>query len=108
MKKLVLALVLTGIAAVPVQANYALRGKVSCKDVLREHEHRHYSQYNMWWLLGYITARNFATATEGGNGMVGKDVKNEAIYDTAYQYCKANPEKDWNDAAQHTYDSLKN
>lgn len=107
MGKLLLASLLAVASVIPAAADYALRGQVKCKDVIKENDHQHYRQYNMWWLLGYVTARNFAADKAGENGLLGKDVNNESLYATALKYCRENPDKDWNDAAHHTYGGLK-
>lgn len=107
MKKLVVAVLLIAASVMPAGADYALRGQVKCTDVVKEHGHQHYRQYNVWWLLGYVSARNFAADKAGENGLAGKGVDNAKLYETALKYCRENPDKDWNDAAHHTYGGLK-
>ena len=67
----------------------------------------HYREYNKWWLLGYISARNYAIELLGTDGVAGKNVENEEIYALALSFCQANQEKNWDDAAIHVYDILE-
>ena len=98
-------LMLAAIAAVtisgPVAAEYTVKGSVECPDIVREDANENYRQMNMWWLLGYFSARNYVA-----DQTVGKGIDNDNIYQMALGYCQSNPGNDWDDAAIHTYDLL--
>lgn len=85
-------------AATPVQA-YIVKGAVDCATILEEHKREDYRAMNRWWLLGYITARNYVDDADVTTGVDEHD-----IYDVAYRFCSKNLDSDWDYAAQHTYD----
>jgi hypothetical protein len=87
-------------AAVPASA-YTVKSSVECPDIVREDSDDVYREMNKWWLLGYITGRNFAM-----DGEAGKGVDDEDIYRMALEYCRGNAGDDWDDAAVHVYDRL--
>lgn len=85
------------------QANaYTVKGSVECPDIMREDSNSEFRLANKWWILGYITARNYVNDDSVGSG-----VDNDVIYDIALEYCRRNRNKDWDDAAIYTYDRLK-
>lgn len=86
--------------AAPAQA-YTVKGGVTCQGVIEEDARAEYRNMNKWWLLGYISARNFEN-----NADVGANVESDALYGLALGYCKSNPAQDWDDAAQNLYKSL--
>ena len=95
------------LVAVPAQAEYTVKGAVDCPKIVTEDANEHYRQYNKWWLLGYITARNYAVDLLGTDGVVGKNVEADEIYAMGLSFCQANPEKSWDDAAIHVYELLE-
>lgn len=84
-----------------VSADYTVKGSVTCSGILNEDSHEHYREYNKWWLLGYFTARNYIDQSSAGLG-----IEDDNIYSMAIAFCRSNPDKDWDDAAIHTYDLL--
>ena len=92
--------------ALPVQAEYTVKGSVDCADIIKEDADTHYREYNRWWLLGYISARNYSVELLGGEGAVGQNVESDEIYAMGLSFCQANPEQNWDDAAIHVYDLL--
>ncbi|MEL7254548.1 MAG: hypothetical protein AAFZ04_10720 [Pseudomonadota bacterium] len=101
MKKMILAVVLSGLSALPVAAEYTVKGSFSCEAAMREDGNEHYREYNKWWLLGYFTARNYELQQSVGYG-----IEDDNIYQMALSYCQSNPGGDWDDAAIHIYDLL--
>lgn len=96
-----LAVVAVTFVAAPAEA-YTVKSSVECPDVLREHTNENFRLMNQWWLMGYFTARNFVD-----DARVGAEPLPAAIYEIARAYCEANPERDWDDAAQHAYERLR-
>jgi hypothetical protein len=80
---------------------YTVKGSVECPDIVRENNNENFREMNKWWMLGYFTARNFAT-----DASVGKDIDDDNIYNMALGFCEQNNDKDWDDAAIHVYDLL--
>ncbi len=97
-KTTVLAAAMLGFTAMPVLAEYTVKGYISCANAIAEDAHESYREYNKWWLLGYFSARNYETKSLKGNG-----VPDEDVYQVALNYCKSNPAGDWDDAAIYTY-----
>lgn len=58
---------------------------------------------NEFWLLGYITARNYDEDAE-----VASAVEDDVIYGMMLAYCKKNPSSDMDDAAIRVYEILSN
>jgi hypothetical protein len=85
----------------PVHAEYTVKGSVECPGIVEEDANEHFRQYNRWWVLGYITGRNYAAEKDVGKGM-----DNDKIYEIALDFCKNNPNNDWDDASRHVYDLL--
>jgi hypothetical protein len=83
-------------------AAYTVKGHIECPDVVREHANENFRSMNMWWLLGYVTARNYIDAVEVGAG-----IDDEVIYEIGHQFCLENPASDWDDAGIHVYEQLK-
>lgn len=106
MTRLLVACLALGLSTVPASAEYTVKGSVDCLDIIKEDANEHYREYNKWWLLGYISARNYAIELLGADGVAGTDVENDEIYALALSYCEANKEKNWDDAAIHVYDIL--
>jgi hypothetical protein len=87
-------------ASVPGLA-YTVKSSVECPDIVREDSEEAYREMNKWWLMGYLTGRNYAA-----DGEVGSAIEDENIYRMALDYCRDNPSSDWDDAAVHVYDLL--
>lgn len=104
-KILTAAAVVAGLAGT-AQAEYTVKGSVECPDIIKEDGNENYREYNKWWLLGYITARNYMADQNTGAGEVAKGIEADNIYQMALSFCQANPESDWDDAAIHIYDLL--
>lgn len=96
-----IALLSSVAVAAPVQA-YTIKGSVSCPDILEEHKNEDFRAMNRWWLLGYITARNYHESADVSAGVGEHD-----IYNVAYTFCSKNLDSDWDYAAQHTYNHYK-
>lgn len=95
------------VVAQPVHADYLVKGQVKCEDIISEDENETYREFNKWWLLGYISARNYANELAGQlNTEVGKEIEDASLYAMALDYCKSNPESFWHDSALHVYDLL--
>lgn len=97
---------IAGVLMVTVAATanaYTVKGSVECPDIMREDRDEHYREYNKWWLLGYITARNY-----DDDAQVGAGVEDDDIYRMALSYCSKNSADDWDDAAIYIYNRLKN
>ncbi|MFK7944966.1 MAG: hypothetical protein AB8B85_18935 [Paracoccaceae bacterium] len=92
---------------VPAHAEYTVKGSVNCPDVVNEDSNEHYREYNRWWLLGYLSARNYAVDLLGADGLVGKNVEADEIYAMGLSFCEANADKTWDDAAIHVYELLE-
>lgn len=88
-------------AAAPAHA-YTIKGAVECPVILEEHKNEDYRAMNRWWLLGYITARNY-----NDNADVSRGIGEHDIYQVAYDYCARNSSSDWDDAAQHVYNHYR-
>ena len=83
-------------------ATYTVKGSVECDAIVSEDSNEHYREYNKWWLLGYITARNYIADQKVGEG-----VDSDSLYKIALTYCESNPKNDWDDAAIYIYDLLE-
>lgn len=101
MKNIILAGLFAAVAVFPASAEYTVKGSVECPDIVKEDANENYREYNKWWLLGYITARNYSA-----DQTVGKGIENDNLYSMALDFCKSNPGNDWDDAAIHVYDLL--
>lgn len=112
MNKALIALAILGMSFSQVSADYTVKGSVQCPDVVTEDANENYREFNKWWLLGYFSARNYVSDimnSENGtqlNSEVGKGIESDNIYAMALEFCKANSEKDWDDAAIHVYNLL--
>lgn len=96
------AICLAAVLAVPGAASaYTAKGIVECPKLLEEDANPEFRQMNKFWLLGYITARNYEADADAG-----AETDNEALYLLALDYCRANPEGDLDDAAIEVYDTL--
>ncbi len=107
MKKIVFSAMFAAAFALPAAADYTVKGSVECPDIVKEDANEHYREYNKWWLLGYITARNYEADRSGGFGEVARGVDSDVIYQQALDFCRANPGNDWDDAAINMYNSYK-
>ena len=85
----------------PAHAEYTVKGSVECPGIVEEDANEHFRQYNRWWVLGYFTGRNYAADKDVGKGM-----DNDKIYEIALDFCKNNPNNDWDDASRHVYELL--
>ena len=106
MKTTLTAATLLALSFGSVQAEYTVKGIVACPDIVKEDGNEHYREYNRWWLLGYITARNYSAVLSGGNGDVANEIEPDNLYQMALSFCQSNPGNDWDDAAIHVYDLL--
>jgi hypothetical protein len=89
------------VSAASAQA-YAVKGLVACPDAVQADSQEESRLANKFWLLGYISARNFTR-----DAQVGADVAAEDIYARALGYCRENPADGWDDAARFVYESLR-
>ena len=96
-----LALVLILAMAQPAAA-YTVKGSVECPDVVREDANENHRKMNMWWVLGYISARNYER-----DASVGKGEDAEHLYGHVLSYCRNHPGNDLDDASIALYDLLK-
>ena len=93
-----LALILV-VLALPITANaYTVKGSVECPDIIREDGDEDFRLANQWWLLGYITARNYEDDAD-----IGLNTEDDKIYELALNFCKRNVGSDWDDAAMEVY-----
>lgn len=93
---------IVGFTPIDAQA-YTILGSVECPDVVREDEDESFRLANQFWVLGYITARNFEVDVDVGSG-----VDDDVIYGMMLAFCKKNPSNDMNDAANRVYEILSN
>ena len=99
---LVLAALLIG-ALLPSSASaYLVKANAKCPDVLKEDANATFRAQNHWWVLGYISALNFANNTRVGEG-----VDNDRVYSMMLDFCSQHPEGDLDDAGQYLYNALK-
>lgn len=86
-------------------STYLIRGEggESCSTVREkvQSDPQYRSFYNAW-LLGYITRYNYDHETKLGRGY-----KNKALVDTALQYCREHPLDDFDQAALHVTEQLR-
>lgn len=101
MTKILLAASAACLLAAPAAA-YTVKANIECPDVLKEDSNPTFSAQNHWWVLGYITARNYVDDAEAGKG-----VDNDVIYQMLIDYCTNNPNDDIDDASIYIYESLK-
>ena len=83
-------------------AAYTVKGSVECPDVIREDANEDFRKMNMWWVLGYISGRNYES-----DASVGKGLDSEDLYGHVLTYCRNNLASDMDDAAIDLYDLLK-
>ncbi len=83
-------------------AAYTVKGSVECPDVIREDANEDFRKMNMWWVLGYISGRNFES-----DASVGKGLDSEDLYGHVLTYCRNNLASDMDDAAIDLYDLLR-
>ncbi len=100
-----LAAVLAAVA-LPASAEYTVKGSVECPDIVKEDANENYREYNKWWLLGYLTARNYAADLIGPDANVAKGIESDELYARALAFCRENPDSDWDDAAVDLFDRL--
>ncbi|MBT3930312.1 MAG: hypothetical protein HOK98_00445 [Rhodospirillaceae bacterium] len=92
------------VAFTPIDAHaYTVLGNVECPDVVKEDGNESFRLANQFWVLGYISARNYEDDTQVGSG-----VEDEVIYGMMLAYCKKNPSSDMDDAAIRVYKILSN
>jgi len=101
MKFLPITMIALIVAISSPAAAYIIKGNVQCSDIVEEDAHEYYREYNKWWLMGYVTARNYAASQN-----VGITLESDVIYTMALDYCKTHPSNSWNDAAIDIYDIL--
>jgi hypothetical protein len=65
---LLVALAAAGILAGQAQA-YTVKANVECTAVLQEDANATYRMANQWWVLGYLTARNYESDLNAGKGI---------------------------------------
>jgi hypothetical protein len=82
---------------------YTVRGNVECPDVVKEDADESFRLANQFWLLGYITARNYNDDAQVASGM-----EDDVIYGMMLAYCKKNSSSDMDDAAIRVYEILSN
>ena len=83
-------------------AAYTVKGSVECPDVIREDANEDHRNMNMWWLLGYISARNYESDADTAEGMDADD-----LYGHVLTYCRSHLGNDMDDGAIELYDLLK-
>lgn len=92
------------IGLAPTDAHaYTVKGSVECPGVIKEDANESFRLANQFWLLGYITARNYNDDEEVGSG-----VDDDVIYGMMLAYCKKNSSSDIDDAAVRIYKILSN
>ncbi len=83
-------------------AAYTVKGSVECPAVVREDANEKHRLANMWWVLGYISGRNYERDTNAAKG-----VDSEDIYAHVLSYCRTHPEDDMDDASIDLYNLVK-
>jgi hypothetical protein len=83
-------------------AAYLVKANVQCPDVLKEDANPTFRLQNNWWVLGYISALNFANDTQSGEG-----VSSEDVYYMLLDFCEQHPEADIDEAGQYLYNILR-
>ena len=83
-------------------AAYTVKGSVECPDVIREDANEDFRKMNMWWVLGYISGRNYES-----DASVGKGLDSEDLYGHVLTHCRNNLASDMDDAAIDLYDLLR-
>jgi len=101
MRALLLSVTAAGLLAAPAQA-YTVKANVECTAVLKEDANATYRMANQWWVLGYLTARNYEADLDAGKG-----IDDEVIYQMLLEYCGANPGNDIDDASQAIFEALR-
>ena len=89
-------------APTAVNAEYTVKGSVECPDVVREDANEDFRKMNMWWILGYISGRNFER-----DASVSKGIDAEDLYAHVLSFCRANPGKDMDDGSIDLYELLQ-
>lgn len=89
-----------GFSATDVHA-YTVKGSVECDEFIQEDKNESFRLANKFWILGYITARNYPNDQQ-----TGKDVDSDIIYGMALAYCQNNLSSDIDDAAIRVYNIL--
>lgn len=103
-----ICLILSGLSAAVMlmppspSAAYTAKGFVECPKLIEEDANPNYRQMNKFWLLGYITARNYEN-----DASVGDSIDDESLYLLALEFCRRNPQADLDDAAIDIYDRLR-
>ena len=83
-------------------AAYTVKGSVECPDVVREDANEKFRQMNMWWVLGYISGRNYER-----DASTAKGVDSKQLYAHVLAYCRSHPGRDMDDASKDLYDLLR-
>jgi len=89
-------------AMVPPAAAYTVKGSVECPDVVKEDANDKFRLANMWWILGYMSGRNYENDANTSKGVEAED-----LYAHVLSFCRANPGKDMDDASIDLYNLLK-
>lgn len=71
-------------------AAYTVKGSVECPDVIREDANEDFRKMNMWWVLGYISGRNYES-----DASVGKGLDSEDLYGHVLTYCRTTWPATW-------------
>jgi hypothetical protein len=101
MKLILIAALAIALTPVGAQA-YTVKGSIECPEMMEEDANETFALANKFWLLGYLTGRNFENDTDVGRGM-----ESDTIYSIALDFCRNNPSKDIDDAGIRVYDILK-
>ncbi len=83
-------------------AAYTVKGSVECPDVIREDANEDFRKMNMWWVLGYISGRNYES-----DASVGKGLDSEDLYGHVLTYCRSHLGDDMDDASNDLYKLLR-
>lgn len=101
MKPILIAALAIALTPVGAQA-YTVIGGIQCPKMIEEDANESYKLANEFWLLGYLSGRNFENDID-----VGKGFDSSTIYVMALDFCRNNPSKDIDDAAIRVYDILR-
>jgi len=102
MKFLPLTMITLILAIASPAAAYTVKGSVECPDVVKEDATENFRKMNMWWVLGYISGRNYENDTSVSKGIDGED-----LYAHVLSYCRTHPGNDMDDASIDLYDALR-
>lgn len=94
----------TSLGFAPSDAHaYTVRGNVECPDVITEDADESFRLANQFWILGYITARNYSDDAQVASG-----IEDDVICGMMLAYCRKNASSDMDDAAIRVYEILSN